>query len=113
MAYRVEIAPLALGNLDAAYVFIKKESRERAAQWLSGIMEAILSLEKMPARCPIASESNDIGQEIRFLLYGKHHHAYKIFFSIHARRPRGTIRVFHVRHGAMKQLLADDLKALL
>jgi len=114
MAYRVEIAPLALANLDAGYVFIKKESRERAAQWLYGITKAILSLERLPTRCPIASESKEIGQEIRYLLYGKRQRAYKIFFSIQANRPRaGTINVFHVRHGAMKRLLAGELKALM
>ena len=110
MAFRVEIAPQALKDLDAAYLFIKKESPENAARWLLAITDKILSLKKLPARCPRAPESDDVGQEIRVLLHGKRLRAYKIFFSIHS---DGAVRVFHVRHGAMRRLLSDDLKILI
>jgi len=83
MAFRVEIAPQALKDLDAAYLFIKKENPSHAATWLLGIIDAILSLEKLPNRCPRASESAEVGQDIRILLHGKRHRVYKIFFSIH------------------------------
>jgi hypothetical protein len=63
-------------------------------------------------RRSIASESNDVGPGIQFLLYGKRHHAYRISPSKRVNLAVGPFRVFHVRHGAMKQLLADDLKVL-
>jgi plasmid stabilization system protein ParE len=114
MAYRVEIAPLALANLEEAYRFIKKESPDRAAKWLDGITQAILSLETLPTRCTRAVESNDVGHEIRRLMYGKRRNAYKVFFAIYPRRPgHGTVRVFHVRSGAMKPLLPDDFKTFI
>jgi plasmid stabilization system protein ParE len=114
MVFRVEIAPLALSDIDSAYLFIKKESAERAVAWLRGVVGAIYSLEKSPGRCPVAAESSAIGRAVRVLIYGKRYGAYKIFFSIHAQRRRGAhIRVFHVRHGARKRLQAADLADLI
>src|ERR1700738_2511778 len=105
MAFRVEIAPRALLDIEGAYFYIRKKSPDRAARWFIGILDAIYSLEKMPSRCAIASESEAIGQEIRLLLHGKSHQAYKIFFSTHPNESRRqTVRVFHVRHGAQKAL---------
>ena len=76
MAFRVDIAPLALADIEAAFLYLRKESRGRAEKWLLGMLEAIYSLEEMPSRCPIAAESKEVGQEIRAFIYGKRRYAY-------------------------------------
>ena len=88
MAFRVEIAPRAF--------------------------DAIRTLEVMPSRCPIADESEDVGQQIRVLLYGKRNRRYKVYYAIPESQPHtGTVRVFHVRHWARKRLLAGELRDLM
>ena len=106
MVFRVEIVPSALRNLDAIFLSLKRKDPNYAERWLVGIINAILSLEKLPTRCSKAVESHEIGQEVRILLYGKRHQIYKIFFSIHS----SIVQVFHVRPGLMKPPDIEELQ---
>ncbi|MBM3745580.1 MAG: type II toxin-antitoxin system RelE/ParE family toxin [Acidobacteria bacterium] len=111
MAFHVEIAPRALADLEAAFQFIRKDSPERAAQWLLGIIDAVNSLEEMPARCPLAPESEDLGEEVRVLHFGRRQHVYRVFLSVRfTGRNRGAVRVFHVRHGARRPPSPTELE---
>jgi plasmid stabilization system protein ParE len=115
MAFRVEIEPQAFEDLDSIAGYIKtKSSFAVAGRWFNGIINDIASLKEMPARCPIAPESEDLGDEVRILLHGRKNRTYKIYFAIHYETPStGTVRVFHVRHWALKPLIPDELKELM
>jgi plasmid stabilization system protein ParE len=78
MAYRVDISPSALQDAEDAYLWIKLRAPRRAGSWYEGLLDAIYGLEQMPARCPIAPESEDLGITIRQLLYGKKRSVYRI-----------------------------------
>jgi plasmid stabilization system protein ParE len=72
MEYRVDIAPAALQDAEDAYLWIKAQaSSEVAGEWYEGLLAAIFTLERSPLRCALAPESEDLGREIRQLLYGK------------------------------------------
>ena len=112
MAFRVEVSPEALANLDAIATHIRERgSFESAERWFNGILDAIRSLDELPSRCPLADESEDLQTEVRLLLYGKRNRRYKIYFAIH--HESQTVRVFHVRHWAMKPAEADELQDLM
>ncbi len=115
MAFRVEIAPRALNDLDEIADYIKRNGSFRQAEdWFNGIIDVIRTLEDMPARCPIADESEDLGEEARLLLYGKRNRRYKVFYSIQHEGPStGTVRVFHVRHWARGNLSPEEVRALI
>ncbi|HXG64083.1 MAG TPA: type II toxin-antitoxin system RelE/ParE family toxin [Blastocatellia bacterium] len=102
MAYRVDISPSALQDAEDAYLWIKRQSPSRAGAWYEGLLEAIFSLENMPARCPLAPESEDIGIAIRQLLYGKKGSMYRILFTIGYDEATGedVVRIFRIRHSA-------------
>ena len=83
MAFRVEITPQAFDDVDSIATYIKQQSSFGVAQkWFNGVMDAIGSLTHMPARCPVAPESADIGQEARMLIRGRKTRAYRIYFAI-------------------------------
>ena len=65
-------------------------------------MAAIDSLESMPRRCPRAREHEDIGVDLRQLLFG----VYRILFVIRD----DIVYVVHIRHGARRALTRDDLE---
>lgn len=115
MAFHVEISPRAFNDLDEIARYIKRQSSfEPAEAWFNGIFAAIRTLESMPNRCPVADESEELGQEVRLLLYGKRNRKYRVYYSIRHRTPStGTIRVFHVRHWARKSLNPDQLRELM
>ena len=65
----------------------------------------------MPRRCPLAEESTELEIEVHFLLHGKRNRRYKVYFSIHDESE--TVRVFHVRHWAMRPVEANELEDLM
>jgi len=64
-------------------------------------VDAILSLENFPNRCPLAPESEDIGREIRQFLYKRH----RILFGVTG----DVVQVFRIRHTARNKLSPDEL----
>ena len=74
----------------------------------------IETLQELPARRPLAEESEELGQEVRLLLHGRRNRAYKIYFTIHYdTRQTGTVQVFHIRHWARKGVTAEELRELM
>jgi plasmid stabilization system protein ParE len=104
MAFHVEISPRAFNDLDEIARYIKQQaSFGQAEKWFNGMIAAIQTLEDLPHRCRVADESEELGQEVRLLLYGKRNRRYKVYYSVQERTPStGTVRVFHVRHWARK-----------
>lgn len=112
MAFRVEISPEALGNLDAIAAHIQQHgSFESAQRWFNGIVISIRSLGEMPSRCPLAGESDDLQTEVRLLLHGKRNRRYNVYFAIH--HASATVRVFHIRHWARKPAETNELEELM
>jgi plasmid stabilization system protein ParE len=107
MAYRVEIAPSALADAEAAYLWIKEQSPSAAETWFNGLLETISSLEEFPSRCALSPESEDLGGEVRQLLFAKHHYAYRILFGITA---DAVVRIYRIRHGSRDRLRMEDLE---
>ncbi|HZO56227.1 MAG TPA: type II toxin-antitoxin system RelE/ParE family toxin [Bryobacteraceae bacterium] len=110
MAFRVELAPQAIDELDSIASYIAANSSFAVAEkWFNGIVEDIASLKEMPARFPIAPESENLGQEVRLLLHGRRNRLYKIYYSIVKEPPlTGTVRVFHIRQWARKPVTEGE-----
>ena len=100
MRYKVEFTYQAESEANDAYRWIAKDAPGNAFNWLEGLIQASETLGSMPERCAVAPESEDVGQEIRHLIYGK----YRVLFSIEDQ----TVFVLHIRHGAQKYLSKDQ-----
>ena len=101
MVLRVDISPSALADAEEAFLWIQQESPSKADEWYNGLVDAILSLENFPNRCPLAPESEDIGREIRQLIHKRH----RILFGITG----DVVQVFRIRHTAQDKLSPDEL----
>lgn len=115
MAFRVEISPRAFQDLDEIAQYIEENSSfEQAEKWFNGIVAAIRTLEEMPNRCSVADESEELGEEVRLLLFGTRRRRYKVYYSVQQRTPSaGTVCVFHVRHSARRSLKPYQLRELM
>ena len=106
MKYTVIVTPGAQIELDTAYEWLAQRTQQYAAIWYNGIIDALLTLEEFPGRCPLAPESRKFPSPrgpIRQLLYGDKRNAYRILFCIRGE----TVRVLHIRHAAQNQLEFD------
>jgi len=100
MSFKVVVEKEAEEDMKDAAHWIAQYSQEKATLWYFDATEAIESLEKFPARCPLAPESKKFGAEIRHLIFGK----YRILFIIEDE----TVYVLRVRHQAQDVLKPDD-----
>lgn len=92
--------PSAEAELEAAYLWIAERNPEAAAKWYNGVLDAFLTLETLPERCPLGPERDAFDRDIRQLLHGTRRHAYRILFDVEGR----MVRILHVRHGARAHL---------
>lgn len=104
MAYLVDITARAERDLASLYDEIHAGDSEAALKWYKGLSEAVLSLEKLPNRCPQTSEN----PQLRHLLYGRKPHVYRVIYRVLEREKR--VEVIHIRHGARRVFEAADLR---
>jgi plasmid stabilization system protein ParE len=88
--YEVIVQPRAEREIRQAHEYLAITSPAAAERWLNGISKAVLSLEEMPDRCPIAPEAVHFKRRIRQLVHGGH----RILFIVTGRH----VRVLTVRH---------------
>lgn len=100
MRYRARIHPAALADAEEYVSLIRDQNRKpiAAARWYDGLTGAILSLDSLPGRCPVAPEQNSFKIELRHLVYRSH----RIVFHIQAEAR--TVHVLRVYHGAREAL---------
>jgi plasmid stabilization system protein ParE len=96
MTYTVFITDPAQEELDAAYLWLVEQSPQHGPLWHNGLVDAIISLESNPARCPIVPGSEAAPDSTRQLLYGNKQHAYRILFTIRGDK----VIVLHIIHAA-------------
>ncbi|HEY9702612.1 MAG TPA: type II toxin-antitoxin system RelE/ParE family toxin [Allocoleopsis sp.] len=114
MAYRIEISPSAIADIESIFLWIKENSQDRAYRWVRGCYEIMLTLENFPQRCSLALESKYMGIEVRQLLYQKQ---FLILFTVNQTidEQEGIVYIHRVRHGSQQRLqniedlLGDEL----
>jgi plasmid stabilization system protein ParE len=105
MKCKLIIQPPAMADLDEAYRWIAERAPENAARWFNRFLEALSTLEQSPNRCGIAPESEQIGQEIRQLLYGRRGGVYRALFVIE----KNEVHLLHIRHTARNTMTSKEL----
>ena len=100
MEFRVELTKAAESDLEELYLWVTERAPTQGASLFNGLERAILSLDRHPARCPLAPDNIDPESPIRVLHYGRRPNVYLVFFStdIAAR----VVQVLHVRRGARR-----------
>ena len=101
MTYRVRITPTALVDAEEFYLWILENSPVNAAKWFNGLFGAIDTLASMPRRCPVAPETEIVGQEIRCFLYRK---KYRILYGVEEE----IVRIFHIRHTTQQWMTREE-----
>jgi plasmid stabilization system protein ParE len=106
MIYRVEFADQAKSDLFDIYEWIAADSPVNAAQWVSTLEDAVLTLDASPERCPVAPENVGVEEtEIRHLIVG----SYRAIFIV----SKETVFVLHIRHGSRRSATLEEIAAAL
>ncbi len=106
MKYRVRLAAKAEADVDRVLRwFHEQQAAIAGGRWFARFMGTIDTLETHPERCGVADESEELGVEIRELLFGKRHGVYRILFQIDGK----TVQILRVWHGARDRVSTEDL----
>jgi plasmid stabilization system protein ParE len=98
MAYRVEITRRAERDLQSIFGFINAAESVAAERWFFGLQDCIQGLSTLAERGKVTNYD----PALRYLLYGKKPHIYRILYRILSAKQ--TVRITHIRHGARKPL---------
>lgn len=106
MKYQVRLTDKAEQDVVGVLEWFRDQSATAAdGRWLAQLLEKITTLETAPARCPLAAEADELGVEIRQLLFGKRRGTYRILFEIDGR----TVQILRIRHSARDAVAERDL----
>ena len=109
MVYKIDISGPAKFDTIFVYERICEDSPTIANKWVKGLQKAIDSLKVMPYRCPVIAESEELGFEVRHLLFGKRSGAYRILFVMDEESDSGpVINVLRIWHGARDGVTVED-----
>jgi plasmid stabilization system protein ParE len=104
MNYDVTLHPDAEKELKAAHTWLAERSPAAAEQWRQGLLEKAATLARLPERCPLAPESEKLGEPVRQLLYGRRAASrYRLLFIVEGTR----VVVLHIRHGAQRRVAEE------
>lgn len=109
--FKVEIGPAALSDIEQICLWLQGQPATSASAdaWFIGISEAILSLETMPRRYPLAPEAKTMKREIHQRLYGKGALCYRLLFVVYGDQ---AVHVLRIRHAARPAFESDELVLL-
>ena len=99
MAYRVELTPRAVHDLNGIYARVVREAPYRGPRWFDRLEQSILSLAHFPERCAAVPKLSNARRTVRQFLFGGRRHAYRVYFTI----IDSVARVLHIRHAARKE----------
>lgn len=102
MVCRVEVTVTA--EAEEAFSWQANVSLDKARRWYTGLLQALGTLAQHPERCPKDEDHAVLGQDVRFLLYGKRRRVYRIIFDIR----EDVVYVLHIRHASRRLPLDED-----
>ncbi len=102
--YTVRLSEQARRDVQESADYIREGAdTQRANIWMNGLLDALESLARMPARYAVAPESGELGTQVRHLPYFSH----RILFRV--QDTTRTVQVLRVYHGARMPLRIEDL----
>jgi plasmid stabilization system protein ParE len=103
--FQVRLTARAERDAVEALEYLPQRSPTAAARWYAGLLAAVQSLAALPQRCGLAPEADNLGIELRQLLFGKRRGVYRILFMVVG----DTVHVLPIRHAARESLKRGDL----
>jgi plasmid stabilization system protein ParE len=105
MTYRVIVTAAAKQNLRSAYLWAVERAPQTAAAWLARFEKELETLSYFPERGQLAPENNLVKDEIRQLIFGRRHGAYRALYMV----VDEEVRILHIRRASRDWATVEDL----
>ncbi len=101
----VQLTAKANADIDRFAAELKAACGFLPVAWFHRLAIVIDSLSELPERCHRAAEADDLGLELRELLFGRRRGTVRILFTIQP----ALVRVHHLRWAVRRRVRPDDL----
>lgn len=106
MPFALRILRRASADIDDKFESLRRHlGRAAAVRWRAKLEACFMKLEELPSVWPLADEAEELGVDLRNVLFGKRRHVYRVLFSFDGT----TISVHRIRHAAQDRLTKNDL----
>jgi plasmid stabilization system protein ParE len=106
MTYHVRILARARQDLEDYIAWIAERSPQGAERWAAAFEAALARLETNPFLSPVASESEDIGEEVRNILFRtRAGRTYRALFVV----VDDEVRILRIRGSGTPPVTRDDI----
>ncbi len=107
MSYQVRVLARAREDLDGIVAYIAERSPEGAARLVARFEHALATLEQNPFVAPIASESQELGEEVRHILFRTRvGRKYRALFVV----VNDEVRILRIRGAGQPPVTRDDIE---
>jgi plasmid stabilization system protein ParE len=107
MSHHVRVLARARQDFDDIVTYVAGRSPQGAARLVARFEEALASLERDPFLAPIAPESEELGEEVRHILFRtKAGRTFRALFVVIG----DEVRVLRVRGAGQRPLKAEDFE---
>jgi plasmid stabilization system protein ParE len=106
MGFRVVLTDRAEADVESVLKwFSDQRAMVAGGRWYAQLLAKLDTLENHPERCSLAAESEQVGQEIRELLFGGKRYRYRILFTISGK----LVVILRVWHGSWDSIAPEEL----
>lgn len=105
MKYQVRISERAEQDVAQILVwFVEQRALDAGGRWHDQLLAKVTTLEQNPERCSLADEAEELGIDVRELLFGRRKGMYRILFWINGKR----VEILRIRHASRDSLSAEE-----
>lgn len=106
MTLRLDIRKLARDDVRRNADWLRTTfSLAKSTRWVAGVVVAFDSLRQRPEQYPEADEAADLSLPLRYKLFGRRPHVFRILFTIEG----NTINVLRVLHASQDRMTEDEV----
>lgn len=106
MSYQVRILARARQDLEDYVAWISERSPRGAERWVAALEETLSRLEHNPFVAPVASESDELDEEVRNIMFRtRAGRAYRALFVVVGEE----VRILRIRGSGQPPVTGDDI----
>lgn len=107
MTFHVVFTRRANNDVAEKETWLSRLGNQTVSRWRARLFGAVERLEFDPLCYPKADEADELGLDLREILFGRRRHVYRMVFLVD--EAAQVVKVYRIRHAAQDRLTADDI----
>lgn len=107
MAFEVFFTRRANRDVDEKENWLARLGTQAVTRWRARLFHAVEKLEFDALCYPRIDEADELGLDLREVLFGRRRHVYRVIFLVNEKDR--VVLIYRIRHSAQDRLTSDDI----